>query len=98
LALDVGCGPKSPLTKTVDKLKVELVGVDIFRPYLREANSSKTHEHLIMCEIRSLPFPSGSIDAVIALDTLEHLPPDGAKLLIKEMTRVARKKDCDIDP
>ncbi len=65
--LDVGCGPGSPLPKLMNR-GVEILGVDIFKPYLRRGISNYTHEHLVLCDAKSLPFASESLDAVVASD------------------------------
>jgi SAM-dependent methyltransferase len=89
--LDVGCGPLSPLTKLMNR-GVKIVGVDIFKPYLQRGLSSETHEHLVLCDAKSLPFASESLDAVVASDLIEHLSTLQGDALIAEMLRVARKR------
>lgn len=43
----------------------------------------------VAASVLSLPFADRSIDAVVALDLLEHLPPDLRPLAVDELARVA---------
>lgn len=44
----------------------------------------------IICDIRSLPFGDGEVDAVYAGHVLEHLPLDEVPALLQEIRRVLR--------
>lgn len=90
--LDIGCGWRSPLSKIAGRRSTELVGADIFKPYLRKAVSNRTHDHFVLCESTTLPFANGSFDVVAALDVIEHLGPAHGSHLIDEMCRVSRKR------
>jgi len=45
----------------------------------------------LMCAGRSLPFADNSVDAVVSLDTLEHIPSQDRKHFVQEMLRVSGK-------
>jgi len=51
--LDLGCGPNSRIAKF--KLKY-LVGVELFKPYIEVAEKSRTHDDLVLADVRILPF------------------------------------------
>jgi SAM-dependent methyltransferase len=89
--LDVGCGPLSPLAKMMSR-DVKIVGIDIFKPYLQRALLNDTHEHIVLCDAKSLPFASDSLDAVVASGIIEHLGPLEGSALIGEMLRIARER------
>jgi len=42
-------------------------------------------------DARSLPFPDDSFDVVQCLETLEHIPPEDHRRVLRELRRVARK-------
>ncbi len=44
----------------------------------------------IVGDVRKIPLPDGSVDAVLAAEILEHMPFDDAREALKEMRRVAR--------
>lgn len=98
--LDVGCGKgkwgflarvnAQFLVKNAPK---EIVGCDIFLPYLRECNNlAKVYDRLVLCDARFLPFRRKVFDIVLLAEVLEHLSKeDGEKALI-ESERVAEKR------
>ena len=43
-------------------------------------------------DVTDLPFADGEFDVVVALDLLEHLPPDRRPLALTELARVARTR------
>lgn len=45
----------------------------------------------LKCAGRWLPFADSSVDVVVGLDTLEHIPSQDRKRFVQEMLRVARK-------
>ncbi len=70
-------------------LKSRVIGLDLtFPPPL--------DKHLLPVKASALdiPFTNNSFPAVISLDMLEHIPPDGRKSAIYEMIRVAKTLVC----
>ena len=87
--LDLGCGPKSPL-HAYDVLYS--VGVEIFKPYIKEAKRLHTHDEFIQADIRQIQFKPASFDTVVAFHVLEHLDKDDGYRLMVKMKEWARKK------
>lgn len=79
--LDLGCGPSSPLEYCEIKY---CVGVDAFKPYIKESKRKEIHEVYFLADIRYLEFDENSFDVVIMIEVLEHLTKqDGIKMLAK---------------
>lgn len=89
--LDVGCG-KGTAAETVAEVFSWLIGIDIFEPYLREAKKKCIYSDLVQGDIRLLPFKSKSFDIVLCLEVLEHMEKADARVLIKELERIARQR------
>jgi SAM-dependent methyltransferase len=95
--LDVGCGTDS----TVRELGIsQSTGLDAYAPSIEKARQLKTHDKLVLGDVRDLRsnFGPKSFDACVALDVIEHLQkPDGFKLM-SEMEQIARKKVVFLTP
>jgi 2-polyprenyl-3-methyl-5-hydroxy-6-metoxy-1,4-benzoquinol methylase len=79
--LDLGCG-KSSVVKFVNA--TYKVGVDLFKPYIKESRKNKIHHEYVLGDITKLEIKPKSFDAVIALDVIEHLnKKDGLNLIKK---------------
>jgi len=90
--LDAGCGRGDAMAFLNKHGKFEAVGIDIFKPYLKEAKNKGRFWDLILGDLRYLPFKDKSFDAVICMEVLEHLEKaDGYKLL-DQLERVARRQ------
>jgi SAM-dependent methyltransferase len=91
--LDVGCGKGFPARLLAKKGGFQIVGVDIFMPYLIMAKNAKAFQDLILADLRNLlPFRDKSFDAVICIEVIEHLKKEEGKRLLFELERVAKKK------
>jgi SAM-dependent methyltransferase len=88
-ALDLGCGPNSPLAGAALNYTV---GVDIFEPYLEECRRKKLHSSYIRADIREIEFKDGSFDAVVMLEVLEHFSQEEGRRLLDRCSKWARKK------
>ena len=89
--LDLGCGESSPLGAIRD---VRKIGVDGWAKSLDIARSSRSHDEFICGDIFAVleSLESSSVDAVVALDVIEHFEKARGGLLLKEMERVARRR------
>ncbi len=88
--LDLGCGPDSPLQycPTV----TWSIGVDAFKPYIEQSMAKKIHQQYICQNINTLKFKAKSFDAVILIETLEHLSQSDGQALINKCQKWAKKK------
>src|SRR5581483_3789962 len=87
--LDVGCGIASPLAAV--RFRGFSVGVDLSAAALRAAREAHTHAALVRADATDVAriFRPASVDAVVALDVIEHLERDAALALVDALERVA---------
>lgn len=88
--IDLGCGPSSPLQycQWIERS----IGVEAFEPYLEQSKAKKIHTEYLNARLETLDFPDKSVDAVILIDVLEHLPEELGYKILKKAIRWARKK------
>nr|AHE14864.1 RebM-like D-glucose O-methyltransferase [uncultured bacterium] len=92
--LDVGCGIGKPALRLAKARDVRVTGISISRPQVDQANSRAIAEGLAhrvsfaFADAMDLPFEDASFDAVLALESLHHMPDRGRAL--REMARVLR--------
>ncbi len=81
--LDLGCG-KGRFAKALQAQGAIVAGIDLSAAMLAEAEGLAA----VRGSVRSLPFLSGSFDAVIAVEVFEHLEPSTWAATIAEARRV----------
>jgi SAM-dependent methyltransferase len=91
--LDIGCA-KGFLVKDLLDRGLDAFGLDVSRYALLHCPPDIAGRlHLGSADL--LPFPSGSFDAVLSINTIHNLDRDGCLRALREMTRVARDpKKC----
>jgi SAM-dependent methyltransferase len=90
--LDVGCGARSPLAATA--FRGFALGVDLAEPALRAACAARTHTALVRADARAIGrvVRPRSVDAVVALDLVEHLDRGPALALLAACEAIARRR------
>lgn len=91
--LDLACGRGLPIRKIKSRMKIEYaVGVDLFKPYLKECQLYKLHNKYLCADIRKLPFKEKSFDVVLALQVLEHIPKKDSWRILEKLEKIACKQ------
>lgn len=88
-AVSAGCGEGYD-TRLIqqDFPNLKMVGVDLSFEALLKAQTIVPHMPAVQADVTQLPFASRSVDLVISLEVLEHLPdPDAAIECYKTITR-----------
>ena len=83
--LDIGCGTGA-MSKRLERWG-RVVSAD-FSELALQFSRRRGLNHLVGADAMKLPFASGSFDALVAMDMLEHLPDDNAAL--QEFARVLK--------
>lgn len=87
--LDAGCA-KGFQVKALRSLGMEAWGIDISE-YAVASAPRGVSSWLKVGSCTGMDFPDGEFDLVLALETLEHLPPPDIGEAVREMRRVARR-------
>ncbi len=85
--LEVGCA-KGFLVRRFRSLGIDAYGVDI-SSYAIGAAPDEVKPYVSVADIRELPWPDGSFDMVLCMETLEHVPPEEVPQAIAELARVS---------
>lgn len=86
--VDVGCGAGS---QSAPHALARAIGVDIHFPSVAHARREGSRFGAICASLQSLPLGDRAVDAVVALDVIEHFVQDEALTLLREFERVARR-------
>jgi cyclopropane fatty-acyl-phospholipid synthase-like methyltransferase len=91
--LDVGCA-KGFLVKDLMQVcpGLEAFGIDISAYALKHCEPDVAGR-LCRGHAERLPFPDGSFDAVLSINTIHNLSRDGCVKALREITRVSRKPE-----
>lgn len=84
--LDVGCGCGSPIGSYVSGLGFAYTGVDASRRLLEHATQTLTGARLIFGDMRRIE-PGGTFDAVIAWDSMFHVPKADHAMMFRRFFR-----------
>jgi SAM-dependent methyltransferase len=90
--LDVGCGPGVPMYAVKKHKRLFAVGIDVFLPYLKAARERRSHDALVLGDVRYLPFRAKSFDVAWCMEVIEHLKKEDGFHLIRNLEEIARKQ------
>lgn len=89
---ELGCGT-GLLTKILENKAKKVFGIDICEKFLKKASSSNNHHKgsllSVQGDIKSVPLKEGLMDAVVCLNTLDHIN-DPCKV-ISEASRICKR-------
>jgi ubiquinone/menaquinone biosynthesis C-methylase UbiE len=88
--LDVGCA-KGFLVKDLLALGIDVYGIDVSE-YAMMKCEPEVVGRLHIGSADHLPFPSGSFQAVLAINTIHNLPRERCRIALSEMQRLAPGK------
>ena len=91
LLLDLGCGTGN-YTAALQKVAKMLIGIDISKGMIEQAQAKFPQLHLICGGVTSLPFDSETFDGAFAIELIHHL--NKKEIFLKEAHRVLRKGGC----
>ena len=80
--------PRDVLGQLATHSGISLFGLDLSHPVCVEARSRVPGARCVQADIRRLPFRSGSVDLLLDLSTLDHIPEGTAGAAIAEYRRV----------
>ena len=86
--VDVGCGSGS---RSAPHALARAIGVDIHFSSVAQTRLEGSRIDAICASLQSLPMANRAVDAVVALDVIEHFVKDEALALLREFERVARR-------
>lgn len=86
--LDVGCGNGS---RSAPHALARAIGVDVHFASLVKVQNEKSRLATACGALEVLPFADCAVDAVVALDVIEHFTKERAEGLLDEFERVARR-------
>jgi SAM-dependent methyltransferase len=90
--LDVGCGRGEPMRFINGARGRYTVGLDIFKPYLKECKRNEIHDDYVLCDIGKLPLTERSFDVVLCMEVIEHLKRLHGEQLVESLEKTARKQ------
>jgi predicted TPR repeat methyltransferase len=92
--LDLGAGSgtySKLLSKSNLREGIELVGVEVWKPYISEFKLEELYDTLIAEDVRKIDWKSlGNFDVVFAGDILEHMTKEEAVLLVSNLLETSK--------
>lgn len=83
--LDAGCG-EGYGTALLGTVAAEVVGMDLAPEVIAHARTAYANVRFLVGDLTALPLPDASVDAVVNLQVIEHLPDSGR--FLDEVARV----------
>jgi SAM-dependent methyltransferase len=91
--IDVACGHggNGVVTRAYNK-HAQIVGVDIFKPYIQECKKLNVYDDFVLADVRHLPIKEGAFDGLIFTDAIEHIEKKQATQALAYIEKVAANK------
>jgi len=92
LVLDVACGYGyfGYQIRMEKKGHPTIIGVDIWKPYIKKIKKVRVYESLVIADVRFLPFRRKVFDSILACEILEHLPKEDGWKLLRELEEISK--------
>lgn len=90
--LDVGCGygEWGFFLKTRKNCKW-VIGIDIWKPYLKNLKPYKVYDDLIQAKAAFLPFRPKSFQLILCIEVIEHMKKQEGFQMLKELEEIGNK-------
>jgi cyclopropane fatty-acyl-phospholipid synthase-like methyltransferase len=97
--LDLGCGSGKPADVEISK-EHQVTGVDISQAQINLARQNVPTGHFLHGDAGSAEFPPSSFDAVVSFYTLEHIPREEHKTVLRRIYKWLRavRTSCSVPP
>jgi ubiquinone/menaquinone biosynthesis C-methylase UbiE len=84
--LDIGCADGT-ITEKIDSFlpQAKLTGLDLYQKAIEYARKKRPQINFVCANARKMPFKNNQFDAIICIETLEHVPNN--QKVIKEIQR-----------
>ncbi len=89
IVLDAGCGDGWYTAKIADQAR-QTIGIDFSERSVGFARLIVPQATFEVGSITNIPLPPESVDALVSIQVIEHLPPDQVVQAVKELARVLR--------
>ena len=89
--LDAGCGD-GRITYELSRRGARVYGVDYSTKAIVFAKILAPEVYYEACDIKKMPFEANFFDKIILIETLEHIVPNEAPLILSELKRVLKEK------
>jgi SAM-dependent methyltransferase len=90
--LDIGCGRGESSAILNCRNNYRMVGLDGFKPYLDECEKKGVYQSLLLADVNQLPFKKKSVDIIVCLQVIEHLPKQKGLELLRYMEEIGREQ------
>ncbi|HZX08412.1 class I SAM-dependent methyltransferase [Kribbella sp.] len=88
--LDLGCGSGVPIARALTTAGHHVLGVDISEVQISRAREQVPDAEFVNADALTLELAAGSLDAVVSLYALIHIPLDDQPLLLERIARWLR--------
>jgi SAM-dependent methyltransferase len=88
--LDAGCGAGVPVADGLQRVGLEVVGLDLARAQLELARRLVPAVNVVQADLTALPFAAAGFDAVVSFYAVIHVPRAEHAAVFAEVWRVLR--------